>query len=60
MAVTLWTSFAVTGCVTREPLPTEFCTTAQPIYISETDELSEQTARQILRHNRIGRSLCGW
>lgn len=37
-----------------------FCTAASPILVSQVDELTDGTARQILAHNEAGRRLCGW
>lgn len=31
-----------------------------PIYINEKDVISDDTARQILQHNKTGRKLCKW
>lgn len=66
----LLTSFVVTGCaglrtqsqVEKEIAATapEFCATAKPIYIAKTDQISDDTARQILAHNLTGRKLCKW
>jgi hypothetical protein len=39
---------------------TDFCIIAQPVLVSKTDTLTEETARQILAHNEVGRALCGW
>lgn len=38
----------------------DFCATAAAIYINESDDISDATARQILAHNKIGVKLCGW
>ncbi|THB27307.1 hypothetical protein E6R27_08675 [Providencia sp. MGF014] len=56
------TSFALTGCVNKpiekaEPL---YCDIASPIYISENDDFTPETARSILHHNLTGYKLCGW
>lgn len=70
LKVVLLTSFAVTGCAAQQT-PTraqkqiaasapEFCTTAMPIYINDKDVISDDTARQILQHNKTGRKLCKW
>ncbi|CAJ2908317.1 Uncharacterised protein [Burkholderia pseudomallei] len=36
------------------------CDWARPIYVSRTDVLSDDTARQILAHNMAGAKNCGW
>lgn len=36
------------------------CAWTAPIHVSAEDILTEETARQILIHNRTGRRLCGW
>lgn len=60
----LLSSFAVTGCemmkTKSEVAAPDFCATAQPIYISKTDQIADSTARAILQHNITGRKLCGW
>lgn len=33
---------------------------AMPIFISQQDELTDGTARQILVHNELGVHLCDW
>lgn len=38
----------------------DFCATAMPIYINKGDVFADDTARQILAHNKTGRKLCGW
>lgn len=63
-------NFAVTGCATKmAPTPVQkaiaatqpdFCATAKPIYINKGDVIQDDTARQILAHNKTGRKLCGW
>ncbi len=39
---------------------TNYCAIAEPIYISKQDVLTDTTAREILVHNEVGASLCGW
>ncbi len=36
------------------------CDWTKPIYVSKTDVLSDDTARQILAHNMAGEKNCGW
>jgi hypothetical protein len=70
LTVLLLTSYAVIGCAgAPTPTPTQmaisatqpdFCATALPIYISKDDKISDDTARQILKHNLTGRKLCNW
>ena len=36
------------------------CDWADPIRPSVQDVLTEETARQILEHNRQGEAICGW
>lgn len=43
-----------------KPAAPDFCATASPIYIDKTDQISDGTAREILKHNMTGRKLCGW
>ena len=42
-----------------ETTPTDFCQLAAPIWIGNEDELTDETARQILRHNNRYEVLCG-
>lgn len=37
-----------------------FCLIANPILVGDGDELTPETAREILEHNRIGHAVCGW
>lgn len=72
LLVPLLTSCATSGAAPEktpvvEPLvqvKTRFVDTAcdwtKPIYVSETDVLSDETARAILAHNRAGAAQCGW
>lgn len=36
------------------------CDWTKPIYVSKVDVLSDQTAAEILAHNRAGSRVCGW
>ncbi|EIF30985.1 hypothetical protein BCh11DRAFT_06497 [Burkholderia sp. Ch1-1] len=36
------------------------CDWTKPIFVSKTDVLSDETARQILAHNMAGEKNCGW
>lgn len=36
------------------------CDWTKPIYVSKADVLSDQTAAEILAHNRTGAKVCGW
>lgn len=36
------------------------CGPFRPIYVGKDDVLTEQTARDLLVHNRTGATLCGW
>lgn len=69
----LLTSWAASGCAGQPtvipPTPVQvaiastapdFCATAKPIYINKGDVIVDDTARQILAHNKTGRKLCGW
>lgn len=47
----------LTGCATNGPV-TSYCTIAQPIYVSEGDTFTPETARDILRHNETWSKLC--
>jgi hypothetical protein len=39
--------------------PTDFCAIAAPVWIGDGDVLTDETARQILRHNNRWEVLCG-
>lgn len=47
------------GCATGGA-GTSPCSGWRPIYVSRTDALTPDTARQILAHNETGARLCGW
>ena len=48
------------GCATSSVVPSDPCGPFRPIYVGKADVLTEQTARDLLAHNRSGRELCGW
>ena len=56
-AVTL--PLLLTGCGTNGTV-TGDCAWAEPIYIGDADDLTDETARQILAHNQTGAEICGW
>lgn len=39
---------------------TDACGPWRAIYVAKADNLTEDTARALLAHNRTGRELCGW
>ncbi len=45
--------------VTKTRIVDTACDWARPIYVSKTDVLSDDTARQILAHNTAGAKNCG-
>lgn len=57
---------SATGCAGLKkndpppPAAPDFCATASPIYVEKIDQISDATAREILKHNMTGRKLCGW
>jgi hypothetical protein len=55
LMATLLNACAINGRVTDS-----FCAVGRPIYISKQDALTDGTARQILDHNEVGKTLCGW
>nr|WP_082250718.1 hypothetical protein [Bartonella henselae] len=50
---------SLTGCVTNEPVS---CIGWLPIYLDRQDVsmISQNLARDILKHNKQGERLCGW
>lgn len=48
------------SCCATGPVTTDGCGWAKPIYISKDDVLTDGTAKQILAHDRTGKSICGW
>ena len=50
----------LSGCATSGVVTDTGCLVFKPIYVSQQDELTEGTARQVLRHNETGRAVCGW
>lgn len=61
MSVLRWALLAIllTSCV-HDGNGGDFCLNASPIYIDETDVLTDRTAEQILSLNEVGAKLCGW
>lgn len=70
LMVALLTSFAAIGCA-DQPIQTRvekeiavskpgLCENALPIYINSQDVITDDTAKQILVHNKTGRKLCKW
>jgi len=55
-------ALALSGCSSlgAETQTRDFCRLAKPIYVGKPDYFTDQTARQILGHNELGHSLCGW
>lgn len=47
------------GCATNG-VENSYCSIAKPIYITQGDELTDDTAREILDHDEVGAKLCGW
>ena len=54
------TLILLSGCATNGVVTDTGCLVFKPIYVSQSDELTEGTARQVLRHNETGRVVCGW
>lgn len=54
------TSGLMIGCGTNVGVAPAFCSTAGPIFPSRKDVLTDGTKRQIVLHNELGVSLCGW
>lgn len=50
----------LTGCATAGPGTEGTCTAFRPIYVSRADQLTEETAQQLLTHNETGVRVCGW
>lgn len=48
------------GCGTNTFVLPDTCDWAEPIWPSQADVFSDDTARQILTHNETGARLCGW
>lgn len=36
------------------------CEWTKPIYVSKSDVLTDETAKEILAHNKAGAARCGW
>lgn len=50
----------LTACASAGPATDSFCAVSSPIMVSKSDVLTNDTARQILAHNRFGEQKCGW
>lgn len=48
------------GCSSNQPVASEFCAVAKPIYLAQADDLTVETLKEIIGHNETGRKLCGW
>lgn len=48
------------GCATNSVVPSDPCGPFRPIYVGKADVLTEQTARDLLAHNRTGAALGCW
>ncbi|KEP94111.1 hypothetical protein GJ36_05000 [Pasteurella multocida] len=60
LALMFMSVFVLTGCVNNYTSQVLFCDIAEPILISGNDTLTDETAREILKHNLVGRRLCRW
>ena len=56
----LTVSLLLTGCVIKPQQGRLFCETANPIYLSKEDTLTQESKRQILAHDIVGERVCGW
>ncbi|CAM6645456.1 Lipoprotein [Klebsiella pneumoniae] len=56
----LTVSLLLTGCVIKPQQGLLFCETANPIYLSKEDQLTQESKRQILAHDIVGERVCGW
>ena len=52
--LTLTASCSISGAATSG------CEWTAPILVSQGDDLTDGTARQILAHNEAGAEVCGW
>ncbi len=58
MMAMLLSSCAIIG---QEKPASDFCTLARPFYINKKDVcMSDDLARDILAHNKKGKTFCGW
>jgi hypothetical protein len=48
----------LSGCVTSGA--GDVCAPWRPIRVAKEDQLTRETAQQILAHDLTGRKLCGW
>ncbi|MCA8339607.1 hypothetical protein LGM81_28150 [Burkholderia multivorans] len=46
--------------VTKTRIVDTGCDWTRPIYVSKTDVLSDETAKQLLAHNKTGAIHCNW
>lgn len=54
-------SFVISGCAktpTIKIVENDFCIYSKPIFIGEEDQISADTARQILYHNELFEEIC--
>lgn len=43
-----------------QPVISDFCLNAEPIFFDPADRLTRATERKIIKHNEKGARLCGW
>lgn len=56
----LLVSLTLLGACTTAGPGIDVCGPWRPILVSRQDQLTDQTARQILAHNETGERLCHW
>lgn len=54
----LLVSLLLWSCCARNGVENPYCRISQPILISQKDEMSDETARQILTHNETWEAIC--
>lgn len=49
----------LSGCGTSGPVTEGYCSLVGPIFVGDLDDLTDETARQILAHNETWERVCG-
>lgn len=60
LAIIWFLGVFIAACTVNPTSNDSFCSNARPIYFSNIDKVSDDTAKEIAGHNDTGKKLCGW
>ena len=60
--IAMWAGLLILlpACASDGRVTDPACAAWRPIYVSQADVLTPETARQVLAHNEAGARVCGW